>query len=176
MTNPVPNYKVTTPYKREGKLWKLGYHTGVDFRAPAGTRVVAAQAGRVLEVSNRVSWGESYGTAVIVLHRDMTRAIYAHLSKTNVTKGQALEMGDRIGKVGSTGNSTGAHLHFEVRTGNPKTGEGYKYGDDTDPAPYLLDSEVSLGLTAWKETDAKPKPTKSATPKKPRRASRGGSK
>ena len=176
MTNPVPGFRVTTPYKREGKLWKLGYHTGVDFRAPAGTNIVAAQAGRVLEVSQRVSWGESYGTAIVVLHRDMTRAIYAHLSKTLVRPNQQIEMGQRIGKVGSTGNSTGAHLHFEVRTGNPKTGEGYKYGDDTDPAPYLLDSEVSLGLNPWKEADAKPKPTKSATPKKPRRASGSSSK
>jgi murein DD-endopeptidase MepM/ murein hydrolase activator NlpD len=171
MVNPVPNYKVTTPYKREGKLWKLGYHTGVDYKAPAGTLVVAAQAGRVLEVSKQVSWGESYGTAVIVLHRDMTRAIYAHLSKTLVVKGQTLEMGERIGKVGSTGNSTGAHLHFEVRKGNNGTGAGYKYGDDIDPTPYLLNKEVSLGLTKWEDPNAKPKPTKSATTKKPRRAS-----
>jgi murein DD-endopeptidase MepM/ murein hydrolase activator NlpD len=103
----------------------------------------------------------------------MTRCIYAHLSKVKVRRGQEIEMGEMIGKVGNTGNSTGAHLHYEVRTGNNKTGEGYKYGDDTDPAPYLLDSEVSLGLTAWKEPDAKPKPTKSATSKKPRRS--GGS-
>jgi murein DD-endopeptidase MepM/ murein hydrolase activator NlpD len=171
MVNPVPNHKVTTPYKREGKLWKLGYHTGVDFKAPAGTPVVAAQAGRVLEVSQRVSWGESYGTAIVVLHRDMTRAIYAHLSKTLVRPNQQIEMGERIGKVGSTGNSTGAHLHFEVRKGNPKTGEGYKYGDDIDPAPYLADSEVSLGLTVWKDTNDKPKPTKSTNAKKPRRPS-----
>jgi murein DD-endopeptidase MepM/ murein hydrolase activator NlpD len=53
-----------------------------------GTNVVAAQDGRVLEVSQRVSWGESYGTAIIVLHRDMTRAIYAHLSKTMVGRNQ----------------------------------------------------------------------------------------
>lgn len=176
MVNPVPNHRITTPYKQKGAMWKLGYHTGVDYRAPMGTNVVAAQAGRVLEVSQQVSWGESYGSAIIVLHRDMTRAIYAHLSKTLVRPNQPIEMGERIGKVGSTGNSTGPHLHFEVRTGNPKTGEGYKYGDDTDPAPYLLNEEVSLGLTSWKEVDAKPKPTKSATPKKPRRASGSSSK
>jgi murein DD-endopeptidase MepM/ murein hydrolase activator NlpD len=177
MVNPVPNYKVTTPYKREGKLWKLGYHTGVDYRAPQGTNVVAAQAGRVLEVSQRVSWGDSYGTAVIILHRDMTRAIYAHLSKTIVRKGESVAMGDRIGKVGSTGNSTGAHLHFEVRKGNNATGEGYKYGDDVDPAPYLSDQEVFIPIPNFeKVADAKPKPTKSTTPKKPRRASGSGSK
>lgn len=177
MPNPVPGYKVTTPYKREGKLWKLGYHTGVDYKAPAGTLVVAAQDCRVLEVSQRVSWGESYGTAVIVVHRDMTRAIYAHLSKTLVTKGQPLRAGDKIGKVGSTGNSTGAHLHFEVRTGNNGDGSGYKYGDDVDPAPYVSNQEVSLGLQAISEVaNAKPKPAKSTTPKKPRRASGSGSK
>ena len=177
MVNPVPNYKITTPYKREGKLWKLGYHTGIDYKAPQGTNVVAAQDCRVLEVSQRVSWGESYGTAVIVLHRDMTRAIYAHLSKTLVTRGQTLRAGDRLGKVGSTGNSTGAHLHFEVRTGNNGDGSGYKYGDDCDPMPYVADSDVSLGLTPVKKVaNAKPKPTKSTTSKKPGRSSRSGSK
>jgi murein DD-endopeptidase MepM/ murein hydrolase activator NlpD len=75
MTNPVPNYKISTPYKRKGELWKLGYHTGVDFKAPTGTPVVAAQAGRVLEVSQRVSWGESYGSAIVVMHKDMSRGI-----------------------------------------------------------------------------------------------------
>lgn len=177
MVNPVPSYKVTTPYKREGKHWKLGYHTGVDYKAPQGTLVVAAQDSRVLEVSQRVSWGESYGTAVIVLHRDMTRAIYAHLSKTMVRAGQQLKAGDKLGKVGSTGNSTGAHLHFEVRTGNNADGTGYKYGDDIDPAPYVSNQEVSLGLNPVKEVaNAKPKPAKSTTPKKPRRASGSGSK
>jgi murein DD-endopeptidase MepM/ murein hydrolase activator NlpD len=177
MVNPVPKYKVTTPYKRAGKLWKLGYHTGVDYKAPMGTNVVAAQDCRVLEVSQRVSWGESYGTAIIVLHRDMTRAIYAHLSKTMVSRNQELRAGDKIGKVGSTGNSTGPHLHFEVRTGNNKDGTGYKYGDDTDPAPYVSDSEVSLGLNPIKKVaNAKPKPTKSTTPSKSRRVNRPSSK
>ena len=176
MVNPVPGYKVTTPYKREGSHWKLGYHTGIDYKAPAGTNVVAAQDGRVIEVSQRVSWGESYGTAVIVLHRDMTRAIYAHLSKTLVTRGQTLRAGDRLGKVGSTGNSTGPHLHFEVRTGNNADGSGYKYGDDVDPMPYVSDQEISLGLNPVKKVaNAKPKPAKSTTPKKPRRSDRGSS-
>lgn len=176
MTNPVPGYKVTTPYKRAGSWWKLGYHTGIDYKAPVGTNVVAAQDCRVLEVSQRCSWGEAYGTAIVVLHRDMTRAIYAHLSKTLVSRGQELRAGDKIGKVGSTGNSTGAHLHFEVRTGNNKDATGYKYGDDTDPMPYVSDSDISLGMTAWKETNVKPKPAKSTTPKKPRRVNRAGSK
>ena len=146
MTNPVLNYKISTPYKRKGELWKLGYHTGVDFKAPAGTPVVAAQAGRVLEVSQRVSWGESYGSAIVVMHKDMSRAIYAHLSKTLVQKDAQIQMGQLIGKVGNTGNSTGSHLHFEVRSGNNKDGSGYKYGDDIDPTPYLADDEVTLGL------------------------------
>lgn len=172
MVSPVPNHRITTPYRKEGKLWKLGYHTGIDYKAATGTNVVAAQAGRVLEVSQRVSWGESYGTAVIVLHRDMTRAIYAHLSKTTVVRGQAIAMGERIGKVGNTGNSTGSHLHFEVRKGNNATGEGYKYGDDVDPMPYLSDDEVTLGLNEWKDTNAKPaKPTNSAKPRQPGRSS-----
>lgn len=177
MVNPVPSFKVTTPYKREGKHWKLGYHTGIDYKAPTGTNVVAAQDGRVIEVSQRVSWGESYGTAVIVLHRDMTRAIYAHLSKTMVTRNQTLKAGDRLGKVGSTGNSTGPHLHFEVRKGNNADGTGYKYGDDVDPMPYVSDQEISLGLNPIKKVaNAKPKPAKSTTSKKSGRPNRSGSK
>jgi murein DD-endopeptidase MepM/ murein hydrolase activator NlpD len=160
MPNPVPGYKVTTAYKKPGSHWKAGYHTGIDYRAPQGAPVVAAQAGRVLEVG-KVSWGDSYGTAVIVVHRDMTRAIYAHLSKVLVRRGQELEAGDRLGKVGSTGNSTGSHLHFEVRTGNNGDGSGYKYGDDVDPVPYISDSEISLGLKPVKKVaDDKPKPAK----------------
>lgn len=161
MVNPVPGYKVTTAYKVPGKHWKAGYHTGIDFKAPTGTLVVAAQDGRVVEVSQRISWGDSYGIAVIVVHRDMTRAIYAHLSKTLVSRGQELKAGDRLGKVGSTGNSTGSHLHFEVRTGNNGDGSGYKYGDDVDPLPYVSDSEISLGLNPVKKVaDDKPKPAK----------------
>jgi len=125
MVNPVPNYKVTTPYKREGKWWKLGYHTGIDYAAPMRTNVIAAVGGRVLYAGKLSPWGASYGNAIIVLHRDMTRAIYAHLSKILVTANQEIKTGERIAKVGNTGNSTGAHLHFEVRDGNKKTGEGY---------------------------------------------------
>jgi murein DD-endopeptidase MepM/ murein hydrolase activator NlpD len=76
----------------------------------------------------------------------MTRAIYAHLSKILVTANQEIKTGQRIGKVGNTGNSTGAHLHFEVREGNNKTGEGYKYGDDIDPMKYVVDGEPDITL------------------------------
>jgi murein DD-endopeptidase MepM/ murein hydrolase activator NlpD len=162
MVNPVPNYKVTTPYKREGKLWKLGYHTGIDYSAPQGTNVVAAVGGRVLYAGRLSPWGASYGNAIIVLQRDMTRAIYAHLSKILVNNGQEIKTGERIGKVGNTGNSTGSHLHFEVRQGNNKTGEGYKYGDDIDPAPYIVDGEPDITPKLTKELLGLDKPKKAA--------------
>ena len=160
MTNPVPNYKVTTPYKREGKHWKLGYHTGIDYAAPMRTNVVAAVGGRVLYAGKLSPWGASYGNAIIVLHRDMTRAIYAHLSKILVTTNQEIKTGQRIAKVGNTGNSTGAHLHFEVRQGNNKTGEGYKYGDDIDPMKYVVDGEPDITLPL-----IEPKPRKKVVKK-----------
>jgi murein DD-endopeptidase MepM/ murein hydrolase activator NlpD len=159
MVNPVPGYKITTPYKREGKLWRLGYHTGIDYKAPQGTDVVAAVGGRVLYAGRLSPWGASYGSAIIVLHRDMTRAIYAHLNKILVVAGQQIETGQRIGKVGNTGNSTGAHLHFEVRNFD------FKYGDDINPMPYVVPGEPDITPQATKEALGLNKPVKKAVKK-----------
>ena len=167
MVNPVPKYKVTTPYKREGKHWKLGYHTGIDYAAPTGTDVIAAVGGRVLYAGKLTPWGARYGNAIIVFHRDITRAIYAHLSKILVPGNQELTTGQRIGKVGNTGNSTGAHLHFEVRQGNNKTGEGYKYGDDIDPMKYVVDGEPDITLPL-----IEPKPIKKVVKKNAKNSKR----
>jgi len=114
MASPVPGKKITTPYKQKGKMWKFGYHTGVDYKCATGTDICAAYDGKVLEVG-RVSWGPSYGTAIVVDHGNGFRAIYAHLSKVLVKKGQRIKTGQHIGEAGSTGNSSGPHLHFEVR-------------------------------------------------------------
>lgn len=128
--------KISTAYNRPGSHWKLGRHTGVDFRVPTGTKVVSAMNGTVLE-SGSVSWGPSYGVSVIIDHGKGVRAIYAHLSALKVKKGDTVKEGELIGLSGNTGNSTGPHLHFESRV------SPWKYGDDIDPTD-LFDAKISI--------------------------------
>ena len=162
MTNPVPNGRVSQKYQNKSERYKLGYHTGIDFAAPRGSDVLAACEGRVVYVGRRSPWGEAYGIAIIVLHRDMTRAIYAHLDKTLVAINEVVKEGQRIGKVGSTGNSTGAHLHFEVRKAD------YKYGDDVDPIPYIADDPDITPKATKEALKIKPRPVKKNAKPKPK--------
>lgn len=85
-------------------------HTGVDFAAPYGTEVYSWKTG-IVELAN---WDGSYGKMVIVNHGNGQKSRYAHLSSISCFKGQTVKVGQLIGKVGSTGNSTGNHLHFEI--------------------------------------------------------------
>lgn len=87
-------------------------HKGVDLGAPTGTSLYAAASGRVSIA--RSGWNGGYGTMVIITHDNGTRTLYAHMSKLSVSTGQYVEKGQVIGAVGSTGRSTGPHLHFEV--------------------------------------------------------------
>jgi murein DD-endopeptidase MepM/ murein hydrolase activator NlpD len=86
-------------------------HAGVDLAAPAGSPVMAAQDGRV-SVAN---WAGGYGLLVVLDHSDGMQTRYAHLSRIAVAKGQVVRRGEIVGLVGSTGRSTGPHLHFELR-------------------------------------------------------------
>ncbi|MCC6335712.1 MAG: M23 family metallopeptidase [Myxococcales bacterium] len=86
-------------------------HTGVDLAAPAGTPILAAQAGVVVFAGPR----GGYGNAVEVSHPDGTTSLYAHADTVRVQRGQQVHAGEVIATVGSTGRSTGNHLHFEVR-------------------------------------------------------------
>lgn len=87
-------------------------HKGVDIGAPTGTPLYAAASGRVSIA--RSGWNGGYGTMVIITHDNGTRTLYAHMSKLSVSTGQYVEKGQVIGAIGSTGRSTGPHLHFEV--------------------------------------------------------------
>lgn len=92
--------------------WPHRAHTGLDIAAPYGAGVFAADAGIVSYVQAG-DWG--YGSHIIVTHGNGFATLYAHLSGINVSKGQVVHRGDRIGSEGSSGFSTGPHLHFEVR-------------------------------------------------------------
>ncbi|MGX1365800.1 LysM repeat protein [Streptomyces canus] len=120
------NASLGTPYHKAGSAWSKGYHTGVDFAVPTGTSVKAVAAGRVVTSG----WGGSFGYQVVIRHPDGRYTQYAHLSAISVKSGQSVGPGQRIGRSGSTGNSTGPHLHFEVRTGPG-------FGSDIDPVAYL---------------------------------------
>ncbi|MFJ2743270.1 peptidoglycan DD-metalloendopeptidase family protein [Streptomyces sp. NPDC087440] len=129
---PVPS-GVSTPYRASGGSWSSGYHTGVDFRASSGTPVKAVAAGTVVSAG----WGGAYGNEVVIRHNDGRYSQYAHLSALGVRSGQSVSGGQQIGYSGSTGNSTGPHLHFEIRTGPG-------YGSDIDPLGYLRSNGVPL--------------------------------
>lgn len=94
------------PISKKQKL-----HTGIDLAAPSGTPVKAAQGGTVAAAR----FMKGYGNCIFIDHPDGSQTRYAHLSEINVAQGQKVDVGSDIGKVGSTGNSTGPHLHFEVR-------------------------------------------------------------
>ncbi|MFJ9563750.1 transglycosylase family protein [Streptomyces fuscichromogenes] len=124
---------IGTAYHAAGSHWSKGYHTGVDFLAPTGTSVQAIEAGQVVTAG----WGGSYGYQVVIRHADGRYSQYAHLSAISVRAGQSVSTGQRIGRSGSTGNATGPHLHFEVRTGPG-------FGTDIDPIAYLRAGGVSI--------------------------------
>jgi murein DD-endopeptidase MepM/ murein hydrolase activator NlpD len=90
------------------------YHKGVDIANRAAPGIVAADSGRVIVAG----WPDSsgYGNRVIIDHENGYQTLYAHLSKVYVTSGQRVKRGDLVGQMGSTGRSTGTHLHFEIRS------------------------------------------------------------
>ena len=102
---------ITTYFGEVGPTSPRG-HAGLDVAAPVGSPVFAARAGRVREAD----WsGDGYGLKVVVDHGDGLTTLYGHLSAVEVDPDAAVERGQLIGQVGSTGYSTGPHLHFEVR-------------------------------------------------------------
>lgn len=130
---PLEDPSLSTPYQASSGLWSSGSHTGVDFVAPEGTGVKSVAAGEVVEAGS----DSSYGNSVVIKHKDGTYTQYGHLSSISVSAGQSVTSGQQIALSGSTGNSTGPHLHFEARTGP-------EYGSDMDPVAYLQKHGVDL--------------------------------
>ena len=132
-TLPVEHAPIGTPYHASGSSWASGYHTGVDFLVSTGTAVHSVADGEVVTAG----WGGSYGYQIVIRHADGHFSQYGHLSQISVKVGQRVNEGQRIGRSGATGNATGPHLHFEMRTGPD-------YGDDIDPLGYLRAHGVSV--------------------------------
>ncbi|MEU6810082.1 transglycosylase family protein [Streptomyces sp. NPDC046831] len=122
-----------TSYHASGSHWSKGYHTGVDFAVATGTSVRAIAGGHVVAAG----WGGAYGYQVVIRHTDGRYSQYGHLSAIAVRDGQTVTGGQRIGRSGATGNVTGPHLHFEVRTGPG-------FGTDIDPVAYLRAGGVTM--------------------------------
>lgn len=115
---------VTSPY---GERWCPfhGYesHNGADIGASRGSAVLAAKSGRVIQAG----WNGGYGISVMIAHDDGITTLYGHMDGCSVSVGQTVSQGETIGICGSTGNSTGAHIHYTM----------YRNGSTIDPLPYL---------------------------------------
>lgn len=98
-------------YRRDPFTGGGAMHSGIDFKGPKGQPILAAAGGRV----THAGWKSGYGKAVEITHGNGLMTRYAHLSRIDVAAGQRIEQGIQLGAMGSTGRSTGTHLHFEVR-------------------------------------------------------------
>jgi murein DD-endopeptidase MepM/ murein hydrolase activator NlpD len=107
---PVEHYEITATFGTGGSLWSSD-HTGLDFAAPYGTPVMAVARGEVTSAG----YAGAYGNRVIITHPDGTETWYCHMDNYTVSTGDEVEAGSTIGHIGMTGNTTGPHLHLEVR-------------------------------------------------------------
>jgi murein DD-endopeptidase MepM/ murein hydrolase activator NlpD len=121
---PTRGYHLTARFGQAGGHW-VSNHTGLDFAAPSGTPIFAVASGVITETG----WAGSYGNRTVETLPDGTELWYAHQSEIGVKPGQRVLGGQTIGAVGSTGNTTGPHVHLEVRPGG---------GDPVDPYQALI--------------------------------------
>ena len=127
---PVAKYVLGAAFGLAGNLWSHN-HSGQDFVVPSGTPVRAAHTGVVVKAGpNGGGDGPAYGNAIVIKHDDNTYSQYAHLSRIDVRIGQSVTTGQHIALSGDTGNTTGPHLHFEIRT-TPN------YGSAVGPLTFL---------------------------------------
>ncbi|MBQ1159657.1 M23 family metallopeptidase [Streptomyces sp. A73] len=129
-TAPLASYQLTAGFGQAGGMWQND-HTGQDFAAPNGTPVRAVHSGTIKEAG----WAGSYGYRIVLELEDGTELWFCHLSSMTKSAGDKVGTGDVIGRVGSTGNSSGPHLHVEVRPGG---------GDPVDPLSWLRDKGVNV--------------------------------
>ncbi|MDD9378000.1 M23 family metallopeptidase [Streptomyces sp. ZAF1911] len=134
---PVSKYTLSATFGKGGSMWSHK-HSGQDFAVPVGTPVDAVSAGTVVKAGpNGGGDGPAYGNAIVIKHANNTYSQYAHLSKIQVTIGEKVSKGEQIALSGNTGNSSGPHLHFEIRT-TPN------YGSAVNPVSFLRTVGVTI--------------------------------
>ncbi|GLW01154.1 M23 family metallopeptidase [Streptomyces lavendulae] len=134
---PVKSYTLSATFGKGGTMWSHK-HSGQDFAVPVGTPVKAAATGTVVKAGpNGGGDGPAYGNAIVIKHANNTYSQYAHLSKIQVKVGQKVSVHQQIALSGNTGNSSGPHLHFEIRT-TPN------YGSAVNPVAFLRNVGVSV--------------------------------
>lgn len=129
--------RLTTPFGKKGS-WSCGWHIGIDLVGVNKT-IYPIAAGTVIRSGD----GGAYGNHVRIRHADGNLSLYAHLAKISVKTGQAVSVNTPIGVEGSTGNSSGSHLHLEIHKGD------YKYpptGSSPASCPWLVNPAVALGI------------------------------
>ncbi|MCL2109424.1 MAG: M23 family metallopeptidase, partial [Oscillospiraceae bacterium] len=114
---PTSARTLTSPNSKPNARRWGGVHGGIDIAGATGTNVFASKSGKVIAAQ----WHNSYGNYVKIQHGDGTYSLYAHMSKIEVKRTDNVKQGEIIGKIGSTGDSTGPHLHFEIRNKNDAT-------------------------------------------------------
>ncbi|MFF4265032.1 M23 family metallopeptidase [Streptomyces virginiae] len=134
---PLEKYTLSATFGKGGNMWSHK-HSGQDFAVPVGTPVKAAAAGTVVKAGpNGGGDGPAYGNAIVIKHANNTYSQYAHLSKIQIKVGQKVKASQRIALSGNTGNSSGPHLHFEIRT-TPN------YGSAVNPVAFLRTNGVTV--------------------------------
>ncbi|MFA5712289.1 peptidoglycan DD-metalloendopeptidase family protein [Mycolicibacterium sp.] len=130
----ITTFPLITPYRRPGKHWIAGFHTGIDFLTPTGSPLVAPVDSTIIHAGTTGGWGSAYGVHVIgeaTVNGTRYRWMTAHMTRPDVKAGQRVRAGARLGTSGNTGNTTGPHVHFEVRRGK------FGYHDHVNPAVIL---------------------------------------
>jgi len=136
------DYQITQSFGE--KITDSNGHSGIDYALPIGTPVLAAADGEVW----KAGWDATgYGNCVMIKHPDGSGTVYGHLLNWAVYAGQKVKAGEKIGNSGNSGNSTGAHLHFEYRT------KYDNYKTAIDPTPYFTEQELpaSNASAGWYE-------------------------
>ncbi|MFD3945090.1 peptidoglycan DD-metalloendopeptidase family protein [Streptomyces sp. NPDC058579] len=121
------SYTIGAKYKQRGGMWSLGYHTGLDLVSRVGTGIYAPADGKIVKAGS----GGAYGNETHIQHANGVITQYAHQSRMNVKVGDQVKRGDQIGAVGMTGNTSGPHLHWEVRV--PGVDNPFVGGQDNGP-------------------------------------------